>query len=113
MLIDSPAEYGRKGLDGQSASIPSDGTPAADIRIRLSYNPDKPTIVQVAGEGSQTGQNWDVKNFQNLHLDCKGGDGGNGGRGQDGQQGGMGLRGRDATKYRDAEVVSPLRHCQS
>jgi hypothetical protein len=38
------------------------------------------------------------------YFDCKGGDGGDGGRAEDGQQGGQGARGRDATKYRDAEV---------
>jgi hypothetical protein len=61
----------------------------------------------VKGEKSYNGTSWEVPRDQILLLDCKGGDGGNGGRAEDGQHGGQGARGRDATKYRDAEVSVP------
>jgi hypothetical protein len=102
------ADYGRRGLDGQSATIATDGTPGSDSRVRLSYSIAKPGYVMVAGEGTQSGYNWELSNTHALHLDCRGGEGGNGGRGEDGQQGGNGAPGRNASKYHDSTVcISP------
>lgn len=72
--------------------------------MRLNYSFEKPASVQVAGEGTLTGNRWEVSRGQDLFLNCKGGDGGNGGRGEDGQQGGKGMAGRNATQYREADV---------
>jgi hypothetical protein len=93
------APYGQSGLNGRSAGNPTAGTPGTDIRVRLTYSADDPTIVQVMGEGGHTGQLWKIARSEKVLLKANGGSGGAGGRGENGQSGGPGRNGRDATKY--------------
>ncbi|KAI9775780.1 MAG: hypothetical protein M1839_000908 [Geoglossum umbratile] len=97
------APYGQTGESGQSASAPTAGQPASDIRVRLAYSSEETGIVQVVGEGPHTSQLWKIARDEKLLLNVKGGDGGAGGRGEDGQAGGRGRDGRNATKHRNGE----------
>jgi len=90
-------------MGGRSAGTPTAGTPGSDVRIRLAYSAAEPGLVQVAGEGPQTGRAWKIGRSEKLILKANGGNGGAGGRGENGQSGGPGRQGRDATKHRAGE----------
>jgi hypothetical protein len=96
------ADVGCAGADGRSASAPTHGTPGSDVRVRVSYSQQEPSVVQIQGEGGHTGMAWKVARDEGMLVTAKGGDGGRGGRGENGQAGGRGRDGRDATKYHNA-----------
>ncbi|KAJ2904220.1 uncharacterized protein MKZ38_008550 [Zalerion maritima] len=101
------APKGCPGRNGRDASWPGPGTDGHDVRVRLSYATDRPSVVQVFGEGPLTGTRWEVDRSQEVFIDCRGGNGGNGGWGELGQTGGQGYSGRDATKHSDATCGGP------
>ncbi|KAH8881290.1 hypothetical protein GQ53DRAFT_888501 [Thozetella sp. PMI_491] len=96
---DYQAPTGANGRHGRDASYPTAGAPGGNLHVDVTFDPSRPGLVQVAGQGRLMGSKWEISGEQNMLLDCRGGGGGNGGFGENGQHGGHGYNGRDATRY--------------
>ena len=92
------APTGAHGRHGRDSPMPSPGAPGGRLDVMTGFNPDRPGLVQMMGEGSLAGARWEVGEDAEFLLSVHGGNGGAGGFGEVGQNGGHGYDGQDATK---------------
>lgn len=101
------APTGARGRHGRSSPFPAPGGPGGRLDMLMGFDPDRPGLVQMTGEGALAGARWEVGADAEFLLDVHGGNGGAGGIGEIGQNGGHGFDGEDATKRSRGGVSEP------
>lgn len=92
------APRGARGRHGRNSPFPAPGASGGRLDVAVRFDPNRPGLIQMTGEGPLAGSQWEASSEAEFLLNVRGGNGGAGGVGEIGQDGGQGFDGQDATK---------------